>query len=62
MSNFNFFVSLVITRNNFDLIHSVIAFMQAKLNDIINGFELTRFLTDLMSDIIVNIEKYRRQY
>ena len=36
--------------------------MQAKLNDIINGFELTRFLTDLMSNIIVNIEKYHRQY
>ena len=36
--------------------------MQAKLNDIINGFELTRFLTDLMSNIIVNIEKDHRQY
>ena len=38
ISNFNFIVSLVITRNVFDFRHSVTALVKAKSNDIINPF------------------------
>ena len=55
ISSFNFIVSLVITRKIFDFTHSVTALFQAKSNDIINGFELTGSLIDLMSNIRVNI-------
>ena len=58
ISNFNFIVSLVITRKVFDFTHSVTALVQAKSNDIINGFELIGSLIDLMSNIRINIEKY----
>ena len=58
ISNFNFIVSLVMTRKAFDLTHSVTALLQAESNYIINGFELIGSLTDLMSNIRINIDKY----
>ena len=58
ISNFNFTVSLVITRKVFDFTHSVTALLQAKSNVIINGFELIGSLIGLMSNIRVNIDKY----
>ena len=39
ISNFDFIVSLVITREAFDFTHSVTALLQAKPIDTINGFE-----------------------
>ena len=58
ISNFNFIVFVVMTRKVFDFTHSVTALLQAKSNDIINGFELIGSLIDLMSNIRVNIDKY----
>ena len=58
ISKLNFIVSLLITRKVFDFTHSVTALLQAKLNDIINGFQLNGSLIDLMSNIRINIEKY----
>ena len=58
ISNFNFIVFVVMTRKVFDFTHSVTALLQAKLNDIINGFQLNGSLIDLMSNIRINIEKY----
>ena len=60
--NFNFIVSLVITRKVFDFTHSVTALLQAKSNDIINGFELIGSLIDLMSNIRINIDKYHDEW
>ena len=62
ISNFNFIVSLAITRKVFDFTHSVTALFQAKSNDIINGFELIGFLIDLMSNIRINIDKYHDKW
>ena len=62
ISNFNFIVSLVITRKVFDFTHSVTALLQAKSNDIINGFELIGSLIDLMSNIRINIDKYHDEW
>ena len=58
ISNFSFIVSLVITRKVFDFTHLITALLQAKSNDIINGFELIGSLIDLMSNIRINIDKY----
>ena len=58
ISNLNFIVSLVIITKVFDFTHSVTALLQAKSNDIINGFELIGSLKDLMSNIRINIDKY----
>ena len=62
ISNFNCIVSLVIRRKAFDFTHSVTALLQAKSNDIINGFELIGSLIDLMSNIRVNINKYHDEW
>ena len=62
ISNFNFIVSLVITRKIFDLTHSVTALLQAKSNDIVNGFELIGSLIDLMPNIRVNIDRYHDEW
>ena len=62
ISNFNFIVFVVMTRKVFDFTHSVTAFLQAKSNDIINGFELIGSLIDLMSNIRVNIDKYHDEW
>ena len=40
ISNFNFIISLVITRKVFDFTHSITAPFHAKSKDIVNGFEL----------------------
>ena len=58
ISNFNFIVSLVITRKVFDFTHSVTALFQANSNDVINGFELIGSLIDLMLNIRITIDKY----
>ena len=60
--NFNFNVSLVITRKVFDFTHSVTALLQAKSNDIINGLELIGSLIDLISNIRVNFDKYHDEW
>ena len=60
--NLKFIVSLVITRKVFDFTHSVTSLLQAKSNDIINGFELIGSFTDLMSNIRVNIDKYHDEW
>ena len=57
ISNFNFIVSLDITRKVFGFTHSVSALLQDKWNDIINGFELIGSLIDIMSNIRINIDK-----
>ena len=62
ISNFNFIVSLVITRKVFNFTHSVTALFQAKSNNIINGFELIGSLLDLMSNIRINIDKYHDEW
>ena len=62
ISNFNFIVSLVITRKVFDFTHSVTALLQAKSNDVINRFELIGFLIDLLSNIRINIDKYHDEW
>ena len=62
ISNFNFIVFVVMTRKVFDFTHSVTALLQAKSNDIINGFELIGSLIDLMSNIRVNIDKYHDEW
>ena len=50
------------TRKVFEFTHSVTALLQAKSNDIINGFELIGSLIDLMSNIRVNIDKYHDEW
>ena len=46
----------------FDFTHSVTALLQAKSNDIINGFELIGSLVDRMSNIRVNIDRYHDEW
>ena len=48
VTNFNFIVTLVVTRKVFDYTHSVTELLQAKSNDIVKGFDLIGSLIDLL--------------
>lgn len=60
--NFNFTVSLAITRKVFGFTHSVNGLLQAKSYYIINEFESIGSLIDLISSIRVNINKYHVEW
>ena len=55
VTNFNFIVTLVVTRKVFDYTHSVTELLQAKSNDIVKGF-------DLIGSLINYISKYETLY
>ena len=48
VTDFNFIVTLVVTRNVFDYTHPVTELLQAKSNDIVKGFDLLSSLIDLL--------------
>ena len=48
VTNFNFIVTLVVTRKVFDYTHPVTELLQAKSNDIVKGFDLIGSLIDLL--------------
>ena len=58
LSNFPFIVTLVVTRKIFDFTHSVIELLQAKLSDIVVGFDLIAFLIHVIPNARVNIDFY----
>ena len=60
--SFSFIVCLVITRKVFEFTYSVTALLQAKLNDIINRFELIGSLIDLTSNTRIKIDKYHDEW
>ena len=51
VTNFNFIVTLVVTRKVFDYTRSVTELLQAKSNDIVKGFDLIGSLIDLFANV-----------
>ena len=62
VTNFNFIVTLVVTRKVFEYTHSVTELIQAKLNDIVKGFDLTGSLIDLFVDVTHDIDDYHEKW
>ena len=56
VTNFNFIVTLVVTRKVFDYAHSVTGLHQARSNDIVKGFDLFSSLTDIFANVRHDID------
>ena len=56
--NFDFIVTLVVTRKVFDYTHSVTELLQAKSNDIVKGFDVISSLIDLFANVRHDIDDY----
>ena len=62
VTNFNFIVTLVVTRKVFDYTHSVTELLQAKSNDIVKGFDLIGSLIDLFVNVRHDIDNYHGKW
>ena len=51
VTNFNFIVTLVVTRKVFHYTHSITELPQAKSNDIVKGFDLIGSLIDILANV-----------
>ena len=58
LSNFPFIVTLVVKRKIFDFTDSVIELLQAKLSDIVAGFDLIASLIHVIPNARVNNDFY----
>ena len=62
VTNFNFIVTLVVTRKVFDYTHSVTELLQAKSNDIVKGFDLIGSLIDLFANVRHDTDNYHEKW
>ena len=58
VTNFNFIVTLVVTRKVFDYTHSITELLQAKSSDIVKGFDLIDSSIDLFANVRYDIDNY----
>ena len=58
VTNFNFIVTLVVTRKVFDYTHSITELLQAKSSDIVKGFDLIDSSIDLFANVRHDIDNY----
>ena len=62
VTNFNFIVTLVVTRKVFDYTRSVTELLQAKSNDIVKGFDLIGSLIDLFANVRHDTDNYHEKW